>query len=567
MANIKTIIEADSSKHDSTIKKSASEVYKYQKKVDSSKKALGNIIGAVGKFAGALGVGITVVQGFNKVLHSTESLSDAIDSKIFALKESTNKFFQSIAQGNLGGFISDLKEIAKAAEDAYQKLDDLGTLKMYANSKILAAQAEIAEARAIINSSSSTDKEKQEAQRIVEIATAKMNYLTDELGKATEDAMKSVLRQMAGVEENGVVSQKTLESWFNIKSTKGGNDKLLEMAEKWKKNMSTTTTDGDTKWIDDSARVIYDAMIRFAGATDKAVQQYLDLQNEQYNARIKAANQSNKANNLLGDDGNSTNIKITEDNIEPETIKTDKVEIIPEVILDEEALNDSFGYTYTLQTPEFNSPFLDETISNSFEKVKQDMDELNEKMEINRLQAEKLRTEYENVSDAVSSIGSVFDSLGNAIGGETGEIVKFFGTMAQAISNIIPQISKFIIAKQAEATAAGTASAAGLAPPANLIAISTIVAEILSVFAAIPKFANGGVFGGSTSIGDFNLARVNKGEMILNDREQSNLFNILSNGSSNSNNSLNGGNVVFRISGSDLVGTINNYNSKKGRVR
>jgi hypothetical protein len=32
----------------------------------------------------------------------------------------------------------------------------------------------------------------------------------------------------------------------------------------------------------------------------------------------------------------------------------------------------------------------------------------------------------------------------------------------------------------------------------------------------IASFADGGIIGGTTTIGDYNIARVNKGEMILN---------------------------------------------------
>ena len=62
-----------------------------------------------------------------------------------------------------------------------------------------------------------------------------------------------------------------------------------------------------------------------------------------------------------------------------------------------------------------------------------------------------------------------------------------------------------------------------------------------------------------------NLARVNAGEMILNNRQQRNLFNLL-----NGNGTLsNGGNgqVEFKIKGKELVGVLNNYNNKTSKVR
>jgi hypothetical protein len=99
-------------------------------------------------------------------------------------------------------------------------------------------------------------------------------------------------------------------------------------------------------------------------------------------------------------------------------------------------------------------------------------------------------------------------------------------------------------------------------------AIASIIAELIAVFATISsysKFAEGGIVGGSSTIGDYNLARVNKGEMILNGKQQAHLFNMLNGIGVPSNNGVSGS-VVFRISGNDLVGTLNNYNKRMGRV-
>ena len=71
------------------------------------------------------------------------------------------------------------------------------------------------------------------------------------------------------------------------------------------------------------------------------------------------------------------------------------------------------------------------------------------------------------------------------------------------------------------------------------------------------KFAKGGIVGGNSTRGDHNIVRTNAGEMILNKAQQGTLFNIL-----NGKGGM-GGNVEFKIRGADLVGTINNYTSRK----
>lgn len=103
--------------------------------------------------------------------------------------------------------------------------------------------------------------------------------------------------------------------------------------------------------------------------------------------------------------------------------------------------------------------------------------------------------------------------------------------------------------------AANAAAAAGPAAPAAALAAATSVGAGLT--ATMAAFAKGGIVGGNSTHGDRNLARVNSGEMILNKAQQGTLFNML-NGKGGF-----GGNVQFKIHGADLVGTINNYNSRK----
>lgn len=173
-------------------------------------------------------------------------------------------------------------------------------------------------------------------------------------------------------------------------------------------------------------------------------------------------------------------------------------------------------------------------------------------------------TKMGTIKDTISSVESAFNGLGSAIGGSGGEMLKFGAQIMESTAAIIPQIIKLIGAKQAEATASGTAEAAKLPFPANIGAIATIVAQIAAIFAALPKFADGGIVGGSSYSGDKLFARVNSGEMIFNKRQQRNLFNLIDNGN------IGGGvDVTFKLRGADLYGSMANYSktvSKIGKV-
>lgn len=175
--------------------------------------------------------------------------------------------------------------------------------------------------------------------------------------------------------------------------------------------------------------------------------------------------------------------------------------------------------------------------------------------------ADDIKSKYENLGQAAQSVGNVFSALGDVT---NDSFLSMVGTVSGAVANILPQIGKLIPAFQAQALASGTANAAAVPFPANLIAIASIITSIISVFSSLPKFADGGIVQGK-SFGDYNLARVNGGEMILNGTQQSKLWNTIQQGTT-SNAPMGGGTVKFHIEGKQLVGVLNNYNSTKSRL-
>ena len=112
-------------------------------------------------------------------------------------------------------------------------------------------------------------------------------------------------------------------------------------------------------------------------------------------------------------------------------------------------------------------------------------------------------------------------------------------------------------AKSGEAIADATASGAKMPFPLNLMAIAAGVAAVVAALASVSKFEKGGIVGGSSTHGDKNMVRANSGEMILTKGQQGTLFAML-----NGKHSM-GGNVEFKIKGADLVGTINNYQTRR----
>lgn len=165
-----------------------------------------------------------------------------------------------------------------------------------------------------------------------------------------------------------------------------------------------------------------------------------------------------------------------------------------------------------------------------------------------------------DIASAAQQAGQAFADLGNAIGGTAGTAIGAFGQIAATIAQTIGQVVSMMIAQ-------GVSSAMALPFPANLAAAATVMAGLASIIGAIKSaasggYADGGIVGGSTYHGDKLLARVNAGEMILNQKQQANLYHQLNSGSG-----FSGGQVEFKISGSTLKGVLKNYDNKMGKVR
>lgn len=132
-------------------------------------------------------------------------------------------------------------------------------------------------------------------------------------------------------------------------------------------------------------------------------------------------------------------------------------------------------------------------------------------------------------------------------------------TMQQKIADLLAsKAAKTAASSNAKQAVAGaTASGAKLAFPYNLLAIAAGVGAVMAALAAMSKYANGGIVNYGTQSGDNTLARVNQGEMILNKHQQSTLFNAIKSGN------LGGGNVQFKIRGTDLIGVMDNERSRR----
>nr|UWF85066.1 MAG: hypothetical protein [Bacteriophage sp.] len=209
------------------------------------------------------------------------------------------------------------------------------------------------------------------------------------------------------------------------------------------------------------------------------------------------------------------------------------------------------------------------TIADSMEKVREETQRTEE--EFKNL-TDSIRNQY---GGQVSDFATRFAELGKFIknGGDTTEAAAaglvMLGDSLQTIGGdgaiakagaVMAAIGQCVLG-----FATASAQAAALGPFGWLAFVGAGLGTLATMISTIQGFSEGGIIGGGLNHGDMQLARVNAGEMILNNSQQARLFDLLDGGAAMIGN--NQGKVDFRISGQALVGTLRNYNTKMSKVR
>lgn len=184
---------------------------------------------------------------------------------------------------------------------------------------------------------------------------------------------------------------------------------------------------------------------------------------------------------------------------------------------------------------------------------------------------------YQTIQSVINTLSTIFGATQATTAAGVAAVTTAEATKATADSaSITTATSATVALKAQEAAYLDLAAAAYFAahaaiPFAGLGIASGMVSGMMAAMAAqtaashaLAAFAEGGIVGGNSFVGDKNIVRVNSGEMILNGKQQRNLFNLLDEGGAVGGGSMQ--TVSFKLRGADIYGSLKNYKGIKGKV-
>lgn len=602
MADLVTRLLLNSSQFDNNIRRSTQQVQQFQ-------QVGRNITATIGRFAGVLGIAMTAGEAFNKVLNSSQTLGDMTASNMAALKTSVDEFFYSLGSGNLSNFLTGLGDMIDKAKEAYAALDQLGNTQISYGVFSAKSQSEIADAQYIAKNkfapadqrNAAFDKwritlqEQQAAnirlqEELINSASKAVEARTNaNITVTMEDMLKAFEADLLDPAKRDEVKSRAKNGTANYQANAKRKDWSQEqkdaLAESQKQNLIIHTM--LEKYSDDELKDIAAKIQQYYqlnSALKSTAREYNETANEYNNSMakmegFKSVESLEGFKVFTGTTTNKTEVKLPVKPVIPAgslaeldaqiasvrkelnlaISNEDRIRINAELeALTEQKRVIEFQYKYPnapigkldgkpaglagmvkpeipTSLPKFSSPITNKNI--------------------------KLNNEY---AQSLGAIASIMGSVTNMTNEGAAAWLSWGANLISAVAAAIPQIVALTTAKKGEAIASGVASAAQT-PFVGWLLAGAAAAAVVAALASIPSFSTGGIFAGNSTIGDMNLARVNAGEMILNNRQQRNLFNLL-NGNGTTVGS-GGGQVEFKIRGKELVGVLANYNNKTAKVR
>lgn len=541
MSDILTRLLLDTKDYDSKLKKAKGSSQDFASSIGTKAAA------AVGKFAAGIGIAMGGVEAFGKTIRSSQTLSDMFDNSLNALRGSVDAFFQSLSTGNWDAFNGGLAQTINNMYRVSALQDMLADAKLTMGFDTKKFEREYVRLEGIINDETKTKTEREAAFADMEALVARFK---DRVDKTAQGAAETLVAQMNAKFGKNFTLQ-DLEKYITEVNNEFLNTETLQRLNAYKSELAEmqknlyVSSGGGTAGAGAAINPVVKAQIEAFKAQNEELEKMRILQDDNDESRKNMLAQLEYSVELQrrGDDylkrSLEKQVKIAGLNKPSGGGSSAKGKAVP-VYVDGLSYQTAMGGKVLKWMNGEDVP----VIKTKIEIEEEVIEEEDIAAKFVKSQEDKKKS-IEDMNSALSSTADIFGSLGS-IAGSAGN--DFLAATMQSMGSI----AQMILQLQALSTAQSVGSASKLPFPANLAAIATVVATIASVFGSLPKFADGGVVGGSSYFGDKLLARVNSGEAILNQRQQARALSLME-----------GGNVRVsgdvRLNGKDIYIVLRNY--------
>ena len=525
----------------------------YDKKLKDAKKKTKSFsqggVQDLAKFAAGFIASKAAIDGFNRVMSSSQTLGDQYARTMSVAKTITDDFVYSIANADFTRFTDGLKGIRQRASEAYDALDQLGNTNISYKYFNASERATFREGILAAKDTTLSPEERRAGFETAKASLARLEEMTAKLSDDTVDYLRKEIGKMAGlnasdVEMDALAKALAVDVSRNSAELRQG---ITDRYNEYQRRYAAEVTD-ITPGLKGNEYGLY-----WQSGDKKLALKNAKALNAEYSETITTYTLLNR----LTDEQLQN---LSQQAMSVDQSKYAMGELVTQLREAEKVLNQPIksGTVGSVFTPRMGST---QGILGAWKdglKTKGSGIDLPSSLpEVPIVMNEIAESSYTAV-DAINAIGSAMGDLSGAVDEGAGAWLDWGANLLSSIAAAIPAITALTAAKNAEATAntAAAASGAGSAvagiPVVGPILAVSAIASVIAALAKMPKFATGGIVPGDSVSGDNVLIRANSGEVVLTKQMANNIGTMLQ-GSM-------GGVVKFKIEGGDLVGVLNNHN-------
>lgn len=558
MANQKDLVvkmTINSQDFDNGLKNAKASMNKFNADSKGMGASFKNVIGGMTKAFGALGIAVSGAQMFKTFISSTQTMGDQWENTMIAAKTSFQTFATSVISGN-NDIIRNFRSLISAAAEFADAQDALGSAKI---SNRYARLTYLNPFNQALANASEPGISKEQKQAYIEEARGYYNQYANNVKVVQAAAQREVIawlnKELPGYNFNATNVKPALDNlYLNLingildpvtKRYKEVTSKNFWKGDALHNSAQSRISGGEAIMLGEGYSRQQIAMARLISKQleipDDRLNQNLDVLETEVNATAELIQLQKRINRAMGaGGGGTTELTTPTSSSTTPTMTTDQIiEYLSKKLQNELLAGDKAKDSLIVDIEVID----DDIIENETEDLVQRFKDAQE-------QAALLAKTTQMAFMAASNLAVAFNAFGDVSDSTLGKVSKGLGSV---ITQVVATIQALMALTGAE-TVEGVAqvfseqrgdvwvklAAAGIA----LAGIMGIIAAAKNSFAG--SYAEGGVVGGSSYTGDRLWARVNSGEMILNQKQQAALIG-------------NSGQVKFVIEGSQLKGVLENY--------